>query len=70
MEKETLENEKFKTKKATFQLTNDSLHKLDSLSTRIGITKSKIIDILIKKMETNTIKDEFDLYNITCKKHN
>ena len=63
-------NDKFKTKKATFQLTNESLDKLDSFCQRTGINKSKVIEVMLKKMETNTFKDEFEFYNIKIKNEN
>lgn len=63
-------NDKFKTKKATFQLTNESLDKLDSFCSRVGINKSKVLEVMLKKFETNTFKDEFEFYNIKIKNEN
>lgn len=63
-----VEENKFITKKTTFQITNEAINKLEKIANKTGITKSKIIDILIKKVELETIENEFDIYNIVCKK--
>lgn len=63
-----VEENKFITKKTTFQITNEAINKLEKIANKTGVTKSKIIDILIKKVELETIENEFDIYNIVCKK--
>jgi len=57
-------NEKIK-RNLTLSVKNDS--DLEKLSDKIGLTKSKIVDIMLSKMFRNEINNEFDLYELEIK---
>jgi len=57
-----------KKQKTSIMMTEKGTTKLNDLAARLGITKSKIVEVLVRNIETNTIKDEFDFYNIKVKK--
>jgi hypothetical protein len=59
------ENDK---KKIGFNLSENTVSKLDLFADKLQISKSKIIEVLIRKLETNNFKDEFDFYSVVINK--
>ena len=55
-------------KKVGFNLTETSISKLDIFANKLDIPKSKVIEVLLRKLETNNFKDEFDFYDCKIKK--
>ena len=55
-------------KKVGFNLTETSIKKLNDFSKKLDIPNSKIIEVLIRKLETNNFKDEFDFYEVKIRK--
>jgi hypothetical protein len=56
------------TKKLGIRLSIENFDKLNKISDKLLLSKSKIIEVLLRKLELNTIKDDFDFYNIKVKK--
>ena len=54
-------------KKVGFNLTETSIKKLNDFSKKLDIPNSKIIEVLIRKLETNNFKNEFEFYEIKVK---
>ena len=59
-----LSEEDLKKVKRTISITAFNDTKIEKLSHKIGLPKSKIIDILVSKMVMLDIENEFDLYNL------
>jgi len=56
-----------KNKKVSFNLTLKSIEKLDLVSQLVELPKTKIIEILLNKLEIDNIENEFDFYDIKVK---
>jgi hypothetical protein len=55
------------TKKTTYNLSNIVLDKLDEGSDKLNITKTKILEVLIRKIDFENYEDEFAFYNLKVK---
>jgi hypothetical protein len=50
------------------RLSEDGIKSRDKASEKLNMSRSKIIDVLVRKLELNTIKDDFDFYSIKVRK--
>ena len=55
-------------KKVGFNFESETIDKLDRMAEKLNLPKSKLIEIIIKKLELNTFKDDFDFYNLKISK--